>query len=393
MPNDPAPQFVRHLYVTLSTSRTGDAGSINADADADTDAGRSDHASASLTWDDTAPQRFVVHSTPALLNRILETRRGGFGCSTVATFMRKLQVHGFRRVDDRRTCHAPQVCGVFEYARGAFYRGCFATDMTDESTSYRSEATSMSLSIPSSVSATTDCETISTPECSRVTEENDHLNNKSTVDALTTTDTTALPQVEIVDNEDDACRDLDKDPRAPQVKTTAELRYNVGAWSEDEHARYLEAMASASRGIGKWSWKQIAEQVGTRSARQVMTHHQKYLAKQRRRQSQQPSPTPLTPPPPPPADNLSILVLASTMVSQENYQRSTGPRQTAATRDLLGRRARDLSRGDATDTEDDEADDKDDPFGLHDFISGTFRSVDGNRVNTTGDNVSRTSEP
>ncbi|KAJ0404120.1 hypothetical protein ATCC90586_007376 [Pythium insidiosum] len=121
MQDIPTPQFVRHLYTTLSRDR------IVGDEDEQT--------SAALAWDTKAPGRFVVHETPALLELIVATPRGGFGCKT--------------------------------------------------------------------------------------------------------------------------------------------------------HARYLAAMHTITRGAKNWSWKEVAEIVGTRSARQVMTHHQKYRAKLQRMQVNQ----------------------------------------------------------------------------------------------------------
>lgn len=52
-----------------------------------------------------------------------------------------------------------------------------------------------------------------------------------------------------------------------------------GVWSEEEHDRFLEAM----RLFPKGPWKDITAHVGTRSARQVQTHAQKYYEKLERR--------------------------------------------------------------------------------------------------------------
>lgn len=52
------------------------------------------------------------------------------------------------------------------------------------------------------------------------------------------------------------------------------------AWSEEEHARFLLGLDLFPTG----PWKQIAGCVGTRTARQTMSHAQKYRQKIRRRQ-------------------------------------------------------------------------------------------------------------
>ncbi|GLE04298.1 hypothetical protein PINS_up013213 [Pythium insidiosum] len=48
-----------------------------------------------------------------------------------------------------------------------------------------------------------------------------------------------------------------------------------GLWTPDEHERYLRAIKEL-RGR---PWKEIAQRIGTRTARQVRTHHQKYMRK------------------------------------------------------------------------------------------------------------------
>lgn len=48
-----------------------------------------------------------------------------------------------------------------------------------------------------------------------------------------------------------------------------------GAWSEDEHRRFLEAMDKFPKG----PWKAIAEYIGTRSVRQAQTHAQQHHEK------------------------------------------------------------------------------------------------------------------
>lgn len=52
-------------------------------------------------------------------------------------------------------------------------------------------------------------------------------------------------------------------------------RIERGVWSEDEHAKFLEGLKMYPRG----PWKDIALIVGTRTARQVQTHAQKYYEK------------------------------------------------------------------------------------------------------------------
>ncbi|KAF1315175.1 Myb-like dna-binding protein, partial [Globisporangium splendens] len=52
-----------------------------------------------------------------------------------------------------------------------------------------------------------------------------------------------------------------------------------GVWSEEEHDKFLVALKVYPRG----PWKKIAESIGTRSARQVQTHAQKYYEKVARR--------------------------------------------------------------------------------------------------------------
>jgi|UniRef100_K3WN95 SHAQKYF class myb-like DNA-binding protein len=54
---------------------------------------------------------------------------------------------------------------------------------------------------------------------------------------------------------------------------------NTGIWSEEEHDRFLYAIKKHPKG----PWSTIADFVGTRSARQVQTHTQKYYEKILRR--------------------------------------------------------------------------------------------------------------
>lgn len=53
----------------------------------------------------------------------------------------------------------------------------------------------------------------------------------------------------------------------------------VGMWTDEEHARFLEAVKLFANG----PWKRVADYVGTRSVRQTMTHAQKYRLKAARR--------------------------------------------------------------------------------------------------------------
>ncbi|KAJ0408317.1 hypothetical protein ATCC90586_000058 [Pythium insidiosum] len=49
----------------------------------------------------------------------------------------------------------------------------------------------------------------------------------------------------------------------------------AGVWTKEEHERFLRALAVYPKG----PWKKVAELVGTRNARQTMTHAQKYRQK------------------------------------------------------------------------------------------------------------------
>lgn len=59
---------------------------------------------------------------------------------------------------------------------------------------------------------------------------------------------------------------------------TGGILKKTGAWSDDEHERYCEALRLYRYG----SWKQIAEYVGTRTERQVLSHVQSIRAKEKR---------------------------------------------------------------------------------------------------------------
>lgn len=52
-------------------------------------------------------------------------------------------------------------------------------------------------------------------------------------------------------------------------------KFARGAWSEEEHLRFLDAMEQFPKG----PWKAIAELVGSRSVRQVQTHAQQHHEK------------------------------------------------------------------------------------------------------------------
>lgn len=54
----------------------------------------------------------------------------------------------------------------------------------------------------------------------------------------------------------------------------------IGMWTEDEHDRFMVAIKIYPNG----PWRLVADYVGTRNARQTMTHAQKYKQKLARRQ-------------------------------------------------------------------------------------------------------------
>ncbi|GLD92158.1 hypothetical protein PINS_up000691 [Pythium insidiosum] len=70
---------------------------------------------------------------------------------------------------------------------------------------------------------------------------------------------------------------------AGNVPTVAPLQHNTNGWTPEEHERYLRGLEEHPRVRGKWCWTAIARVVGTRSARQVQSHHQKVLAKLKKR--------------------------------------------------------------------------------------------------------------
>lgn len=74
--------------------------------------------------------------------------------------------------------------------------------------------------------------------------------------------------------------------RVLPVTQAAPRAVNVGVWSTLEHERYLRAKYANP----KASWKQIALLVGTRSARQVILHDQKFRMKMERRRTKSEQP-------------------------------------------------------------------------------------------------------
>ncbi|GAB9475260.1 Myb-like dna-binding protein [Globisporangium polare] len=69
---------------------------------------------------------------------------------------------------------------------------------------------------------------------------------------------------------------MNSPPKSPATTTTTTTTHTErGFWSEDEHAKFLEALKTHPNG----PWKDIALLVGTRSARQVQTHAKKYFEK------------------------------------------------------------------------------------------------------------------
>ncbi|GMF17498.1 unnamed protein product [Phytophthora lilii] len=64
----------------------------------------------------------------------------------------------------------------------------------------------------------------------------------------------------------------------PQPKATA-AAIALGTWTVEEHRLFLEALDLYPSG----PWKRVAQHVGTRTPRQVMTHAQKYRQRLQRR--------------------------------------------------------------------------------------------------------------
>jgi len=69
-----------------------------------------------------------------------------------------------------------------------------------------------------------------------------------------------------------------KQQPALQAAPTADTEMKNGPWSSDEHDRYCEALGRFRYG----SWKLIADHVGTRTERQIMSHAQSIRAKRKR---------------------------------------------------------------------------------------------------------------
>ncbi|KAF1325430.1 Myb-like dna-binding protein, partial [Globisporangium splendens] len=68
--------------------------------------------------------------------------------------------------------------------------------------------------------------------------------------------------------------------KAERARVAAIADENKGkAWTDEEHARFLEALKEYPSG----PWKAIADFVGTKNSRQTMTHAQKYRQKHERR--------------------------------------------------------------------------------------------------------------
>ncbi|ETI50483.1 hypothetical protein F443_06000 [Phytophthora nicotianae P1569] len=65
---------------------------------------------------------------------------------------------------------------------------------------------------------------------------------------------------------------------ASTLETSPETLKKQGPWSSDEHQRYCEGLENYRYG----SWKLIADHVGTRTERQVMSHAQSIRAKRKR---------------------------------------------------------------------------------------------------------------
>ncbi|KAL3672187.1 hypothetical protein V7S43_002849 [Phytophthora oleae] len=66
---------------------------------------------------------------------------------------------------------------------------------------------------------------------------------------------------------------------APRSVQTS-MVHALGTWTEDEHRLFFEALELYPSG----PWKRVAQYVGTRTPRQVMTHAQKYRQRLQRRE-------------------------------------------------------------------------------------------------------------
>ena len=116
---------------------------------------------------------------------------------------------------------------------------------------------------------------------------------------------------------------IDQPSRRQQQGTTSPRHTSrAHAWTNQEHDRFLEAMELHPSG----PWKLIAAHVGTKTARQTITHAQKYREKIARRRQRHvtpprpasaPSPLPLPPHmetcPPSPAATTSPLPSSSSL--------------------------------------------------------------------------------
>lgn len=72
-----------------------------------------------------------------------------------------------------------------------------------------------------------------------------------------------------------------KKSKSERALAAAIAQENKGkAWTDEEHARFLEALKAYPSG----PWKAIADFVGTKNSRQTMTHAQKYRQKHERRE-------------------------------------------------------------------------------------------------------------
>lgn len=72
-----------------------------------------------------------------------------------------------------------------------------------------------------------------------------------------------------------------KKTKSERALAAAIAEENKGkAWTDEEHARFLEALKAYPSG----PWKAIADFVGTKNSRQTMTHAQKYRQKHERRE-------------------------------------------------------------------------------------------------------------
>lgn len=77
----------------------------------------------------------------------------------------------------------------------------------------------------------------------------------------------------------DSDSDSGKKPGASRSKSEQKQKFNQGAWTTQEHEQFLKGLSVCGH-----QWKKIAVQfVRTRSRRQVASHAQKYLEREKRR--------------------------------------------------------------------------------------------------------------